>query len=308
MGFFDSVLNAIGKAVNVVMYAAGTISGIAFAGTVEFIQVACEKFVEHRSKNRATNLSLSNRPVHNQTRALNDEITDLEAKCRRDRSLNRTDQQRLLGLYEQRDSLKQQLCQNNELVMAERIADGKGFYDNLHITNVNTHVLQFHVGQTVFGKRCRQCGRPMVLQWKQGMATVAMSDFFWGCIGFYEGVRHQEPFQQTDMNLFTRIDRPEFEISTGQLSNIIMLPGPRQNVTSRMRSARQQETEVYLCPIHNEPMVLREKKDAQGLLDQFFLGCPRWSHKDGGCHQVVKLKSPGQLASALEAYYGRGII
>jgi len=55
-------------------------------------------------------------------------------------------------------------------------------------------------------------------------------------------------------------------------------------------------------------MVLREKKDAHGLLDQFFFGCPRWSPKDGGCSQIVKLKSPGQLASALEAYYGRGIM
>ncbi len=308
MGFFDEVLNAIGKVVNVVMYAAGTITGIALAGTVEFVQVACEKFGEYRSKNRTTNLALANKPVHRKTRELNDAISELERKKARDRSLNRNDHQRLIGLYEQRDKLKQEVWHNNELVMTERMVDGKGVYDNLHITDVNTHVLQFHVGQTVFGKRCRQCGRPMILQWKQGMATVTMSNFFWGCIGFYEGVRHNEPFHQTDMNLFTRIDRPEFEVSTSQLNSILQLPAPRQHVAKRLSEARKQETEVYLCPIHNEPMVLREKKGAHGLLDQFFFGCPRWSPKDGGCSQIVKLKSPGQLASALEAYYGRGIM
>jgi len=72
---------------------------------------------------------------------------------------------------------------------------------------------------------------------------------------------------------------------------------------------KQEVTDVYLCPVHNEPMILREKKDADGLLDQYFFGCPRWSPKHGqGCSQIVKLKSPAQLASALEAFYGRGII
>lgn len=308
MGLFDDVLNVIGKAVNVVMYAAGTIVGIALAGTAEFLQVTCEKYGEYRAKNRATNLQLANRPVHSQTRLLNDEIGELEQKKRRDRGLNRADHQRLIGLYEQRDGLKSEIRQNNELILAERMVEGKGVYDNLRITDINTHVLQFHVGQTVFGKRCRQCGKPMVLQWKQGMATVTMSDFFWGCIGFYEGERHMEPFRQADMQLFTRVDRPEFEVSTQQLNTILQLPAPKQHVIKRLSGAKQQETEVYLCPIHNEPMVLREKKDAHGLLDQFFFGCPRWSPKEGGCSQIVKLKSPGQLASALEAYYGRGIM
>ena len=95
MGFFDEVLNAIGKVVNVVMYAAGTITGIALAGTVEFIQVACEKFGEFRSKNRSTNLKLANKPIHGQTRLLNGEIGELERKKARDRSLGRDGHQRL---------------------------------------------------------------------------------------------------------------------------------------------------------------------------------------------------------------------
>ena len=308
MGFLDQVLNALGKVVNVVMYAAGTITGIAVAGVVEFTQVAFEKFGEYRAKNRNTNLSQANQPVLLLTKDLNNEIMELELKKNRDRSLNQYENQKLIGLYEQRHQLKDQVRNNNELLMVERMQNGQGIYDSVHITDSNTHVLQFHVGQTVFGKRCSRCGRPMTLQWKQGMQTVSMSDFFWGCIGFYEGVRHHERFTQADMDLFTRVDRPEFELSSQELSMVLAMPGPKQSVIKRMSDVKRQETDVYLCPAHNEPMVLREKKDAQGLLDQFFFGCPRWSASNGTCRQIVKLKSPAQLASALEAFYGRGIM
>lgn len=297
MGLFDEVLNLIGKAVNVVMYAAGTVVGITLAGTVEFCQVAYEKYGEFRAKNRSVNLAIANKPVHLLTSNINDEITELERKKNRDRSLNQGDSQRLNSLYAQRDNLKDEVRKNSELFLIEKMQAGKGVYDSVHINNINTHILQFHVGQTVFGKRCRQCGRPMILQWKQGMQTVAMSEFFWGCIGFYEGVRHNEPFMQSDMDLFTRIDRPEFEISSKELSNVIVMPGPKANITKRMNGIKQEQTDVYLCPVHNEPMVLREKKDANGLLDQYFFGCPRWLPAQGGCSQIVKLKSPAQTCA-----------
>lgn len=308
MGFFDDVLSVIGKVVNVVMYAAGTLTGIAAAGLVEFAQIAYEKYGEFRARNRSVNLGLANRPIHRATIELNNEILELEQKKYRDRRLNQHDDQRLTSLYTQRDNLKDEIRTNNELLMVEKMKNGQGVYESVHINNANTHILQFHVGQTVFGKRCRQCGRPMILQWKQGMQAIAMSDFFWGCIGFYEGVRHNELFMQSDMDLFTRVDRPEFQVSSQQLGNIILLPGPKSNINKRMSDIKQEQTDVYLCPIHNEPMVLREKKDANGLLDQYFFGCARWGLGNGGCNQIVKLKSPAQLASALEAFYGRGIL
>ncbi len=308
MGFFDDVLNVIGKVFNVVMYAAGTVTGITAAGVAEFTQVAYEKYGEFRAKNRSANLTLVNKPIHNATKDLNDQILELELKKRKDHTLSQNDNQRLTSLYSKRDNLKDEIRSNNEMLMTEKMQNGQGTYDSIHINNVNSHILQFHVGQTVFGKRCRQCGRPMVLQWKQGMQTVSMTDFFWGCIGFYEGLRHHEAFNQGDMDLFTRIDRPEFEMSSQALSNIVVLSGPKSNITKRMSDIKREQTDVYLCPIHNEPMVLREKKDALGLLDQYFFGCPRWLPNSLGCSQIVKLKSPAQLASALEAFYGRGIL
>jgi len=308
MGFFDDVMYGIGKVFNGVMYAAGTITGIAAAGVVEFAQVAYEKYEEFRARNRSVNLTLANKSIHNATKELNDQILDLESKKRRDYSLNENDSQFLASLYSKRDNLKNEMRNNNELIMTEKMQNGHGTYDSIHINNLNSHILQFHVGQTVFGKRCSRCGRPMVLQWKQGMNTVSMSDFFWGCIGFYEGLRHTEAFEQSDMDLFTRSDRPEFEISSQELSNIAMLPGPKSNIKNRMNEIKREQTDIYLCPIHNEPMILREKKNAQGVLDQYFFGCPRWLPNGRGCSQIVKLKSPAQLASALEAYYGRGIL
>ena len=308
MGLFDDVLNFIGKAVNVVMYAAGTVVGIAAAGVIEFSQVAYEKYGEFRAKNRTVNLTLSNKSIHIATKEINDQIQEIELKKRRDNKLTYNDSQLLNSLYQRRDSLKDEIRGNNELLIVEKMQNQEGVYNSIHVHNVNSHILQFHVGQTVFGKRCRQCQRPMTLQWKIGMHTLLMTDFFWGCIGFYEGIKHFEPFVQSDMDLFTRVDRPEFEMSSQTLSNIIMMPGPQTSITKRMNDIKKEQTDVYLCPIHNEPMVVREKKDAQGLLDQYFFGCSRWLPNGQGCGQIVKLKSPAQLSSALEAFYGRGIL
>jgi predicted aconitase len=50
-------------------------------------------------------------------------------------------------------------------------------------------------------------------------------------------------------------------------------------------------------------MILREKKEHNGsVLDMFYLGCPHL-----GCKQVVKLKSPAQLAAFLRRKEGKGI-
>jgi hypothetical protein len=308
MAFFDDVLRFIGNVVDTVVYAAGTIVGIAAVKVVEFTEIARDKYHEYRARNKNVDLEKANTPFYQETHNLNDEIIELEAKQRRDRSLNQYDQQRLTSLYQKRELLKEHVRTNKELLIAERMDRGDGTYDSVLVQSFNSHIIQFHVGQTVFGKRCRQCGRPMTLQWKQGMQTVSMSDFFWGCIGFYEGLKHNEPFVQADMNLFTRVDRPEFEVSSQQLGSMLLLPGPKENVNKRMKEIKQQQTDVYLCPVHNEQMIVREKKDAEGLLDQYFFGCPRWKPDGNGCTQLVKLKSPAQLASALEAFYGRGVL
>ncbi|TKB07460.1 hypothetical protein [Desulforhopalus sp. IMCC35007] len=59
MGFMDDIFGIIGKAVNVVMYAAGTITGIAAAGVVHFAEVAIEKYEEYREKNSSLKLEVA---------------------------------------------------------------------------------------------------------------------------------------------------------------------------------------------------------------------------------------------------------
>ncbi|BDD88847.1 hypothetical protein [Desulfofustis limnaeus] len=308
MRFLDEVFDLLGSVTNAVMYAAGTVVGIAAAGVVEFAQVSIEKYNEYRERNRSVNLSLQNRSVHTSLSQINDSIVDLERKKRRDGALSHGEKDQLLSLCSQREDLVGEIRNNKELLMIEHLKENQEHFDSVRINNENTHILQFHVGQAVFGKKCRICGKPMVLQWRRGLSTVGMSDFFWGCISYYEGgSQHTEPFVQSDLDLFTKINRKEFEIPASVLADIVRNPGPQSSITRRMNGVKQEQTDVYLCPVHLEPMVLREKREADGLLDQYFFGCPRWLPNRQGCNQIVKLKSPAQLASALEAFYGNGI-
>jgi len=144
----------------------------------------------------------------------------------------------------------------------------------------------------------------MLLQFRRGQYSIGMNDFFWSCVGWYEDHSHNvtESFKLADMDLFTRVDRPEFEVTASELGNIIQMPGPANSVSKRLSEAKNTATDVYFCSIHQEGMILREKKIPEGLLDQYFFSCPRYE-----CQQLVKIKSPAQLASALEAFYGRGI-
>ena len=68
------------------------------------------------------------------------------------------------------------------------------------------------------------------------------------------------------------------------------------------------ENPTFCCPIHSEPMRLRRKRDAEGLLDLYFYGCPRWKADGTGCNYLQKLKSAAQLAAALETTTGRGLL
>lgn len=118
-------------------------------------------------------------------RDVNDEIDEYEDKRFRDGRLNEYDQHQLNRLHCRREDKAELLAQTNEIVIANQVAEGVGTYDNVNVTDVNTHILQFHVGQTVFGKTCPRCDRPMVLQWQRHLETVRMSDFFWGCTGYF---------------------------------------------------------------------------------------------------------------------------
>lgn len=308
MGLFSRALNLVGNlARNVAFIAAGALVDISHEA-VQTIEAIKTEYRKYRHQNKNINLTQDNKAITVEVKVVNDEAFELEEKKIKDGRLNEYEQYQLNELYERRNTLRDRIGENREVIIAEEITNDSREYGNVLIQDSNSHVLQFHVGQAVFGKKCL-CGKPMILQFARNQYSINMAGFFWSCIGYYDGThKNIEKFTQYDMNLFTRIDRPEFQISTQQLGNILSLPGSSENVEKRMGKIKNHPTDIYLCPIHNEPMVLKEKRGAQGLLDQYFLGCPRWKAGNNGCTQVVKIKSPAQLASILEAFYGRGIL
>ena len=302
-------MQAVGTMVAVAAVAVGTVvigtavAAYAAAGVIRSV------LDDYQRSGRRTDAAGERARREREIRDVNSLIVELEEKRGRDGRLNEYDAHELDGLYRGRDERASLLVEANGLVIADRMSAGTGTYDNLHVTDVNTHILQFHAGQAVFGKSCSRCGMPMVLQWQQRLESVRMSDFFWGCAGFYAGTcRNVEPFRQSDMDLFTRTDREEFTIGTAQLSLIARQPESVRTVRRRMNEIVNEPNSTYYCPIHHEPMVLRRKKGAETLRDLYFYRCPRWRPTGVSCGQIVKLKSAAQLSAALETSTGRGVL
>lgn len=300
MGFFNSLAKSFIKSVTSV---GATIVGVAAHLSMEF---------KHAVKETVFKLQADwgdHREGLKKTKSLNDEIEELEVKRGRDGGLNQYDRARLSELYDQRNKLREEIDESKEKLLAHQISENESSYNSLSIQDQNLHILQFHVGQSVVGKKCPTCGKPMVLQWKRHSSVVSMSQFGWGCTGYYDNTcKTWRQFMHQDFNLFSKTDRPEFQLSNATFNKIVSYPSSQKGVIKRMNEIKNTENDDYLCPVHNEPMVLKEKRDFEGLLDQYFLGCPRWRANNTGCNQIVKLKSAGQVAAVLEKHYGRGIL
>lgn len=306
MSLFTNVLTKIlTKAAEAIFLTAGTVIGITAAVADRAIELMADEYRKYQGTSQAIASKERSKRLTLEIKEINEGILELEQKQQRDGFLKEDDRHALHNLNEGRDNIRKLILNDRELIVAENIYLGKGEYGSINITSTNSHILQFHVGQTVFGKKCHKCSKPMILQFRRGQYSIGMNDFFWSCVGWYEDHNHNvtESFKATDMDLFTRVDRPEFEVTAPVLGSLIQMPGPAKSVSKRLSEAKNTATDVYFCPIHQEGMILREKRIPEGLLDQYFFSCPR-----NECEQLVKIKSPAQLASALEAFYGRGIL
>ena len=309
MGILESLLQVAATAV-------GTLIVQAVDTTLKIASDIRTVYLEFRARKREVDSHFEKRQREEKKRReqemhdINSEIVDFEEKCYRDGNLNEYDEVRLNDLYQRRDSKIIELSKVNEILIADRVYHGGDDYGSIIVSDPNTHILQFHVGQTVFGKRCSRCNRSMVLQWQRGLDVVSMRDFFWGCAGWYGGqCRNTEHFMHSDMGLFTNTNREAFSLDTETFTSLVLKPGPSQYVQKKMNEIEGEENDTYYCPEHYEPMVLRQKNDPQGLLDMYFYGCPRWNPKGPPtCRQIVKLKSAAQLAAALETQTGQGIL
>jgi len=212
-------------------------------------------------------------------------------------------------LHRQRAELAKQLDALDQTTTAADIVREEEKYDVLQIDAQLTHILQYHLGQVTFNKNCHACGRAMILQSKVQTAVAATNDFFWACIGYYRNkkpCRTSVPLSSNDLNLFVNVRRREFELAPAELSEIVLEQRPGLvrtaicDMIGYLRRTRQ-GIQGYRCPIHKERLVLREKLLSDGLLDQFFLGCPRHDVYGNGCNYVVKIKSPAQFSAVFEA-------
>ena len=297
MGFWSSLFKGVCVAVGTIVGAVVTLAGV----VVDAIQD------ELRRRRQGTQ---SKEKLQSDIQNLNDEILEYERKRARDGWLNENNLYEYNNLLEKRNSIKEEYYDAQEVAVAKKVAQDSGSYDFVNVIENNSQIILFHAGQTSVGKICPHCGRQMKIQFRRGISNPSLPDFFWGCTGYYSypTCKHTELFIPTDLNLFTKVDRPEFDITNEQLSNITLLPGSKNNIIKRMNGAKNQAIDNYICPVHGETLVVKEKHDADGLLDQYFLSCPRWQPARQGCEYVEKIKSPAQLASVLESFYGRGIL
>ncbi len=305
MGFFKQLLHTAGIFLETAVYAAGTLAAYVGDKAGKLARVAKQAYHDYKSRNIPQE-KRDNRSTLGQVNGL---ISDLEAKRRRNGGLSHYDAHDLNNLYSRRKSLIDEALEFHEMETAKDIAENQGDFDDVEVHENNIHIVQFHVGQAVSNKRCPACQKPMQLQWQRGTLKAGFNDLFWGCTGFYDDSCHKTlRFMSQDAYLFTKTTRPEFQISAGQLNNIVMKPSSQIIIKKRINDLRDEVVEKYLCPVHGVELVLKQKNGAEGLLDLYFLGCPMWNGTDSGCNFVMKLKSAAQLASLLEATTGRGLL
>lgn len=159
------------------------------------------------------------------------------------------------------------------------------------------------MGQVVLEKKCAEpgCGKPMILQSRRRLdgSLYCLDDFFWSCTGYYSNLPFKcnatKKFQAKDIALLHKSDIFEFQVSQSDLSRIFNDKSVQKATINRVK---------YHLRDKDVPMILREKREHKGVaLDMFFLACP---HPQ--CRQLVKFKSPAQLAAYLSRKEGRGIL
>lgn len=202
------------------------------------------------------------------------------------------------------------------------IVDEDQAFEPVTVDDENAHLIDMVVGKSTYGKDCRICRRAMILQWDRRVETPRLSDFFWGCSGWYillgpdrHACYYKEGLLPADYDIFANMRRPEFAGTARDLSKLVLDPGKRSRIRAALDSIRDAHKRDrkglahYRCPVHGETLRLRRKRQADdSLLDEYFLGCPRWLPDHAGCNFLIKLKSPARISAALEAGLGDGAV
>lgn len=258
--------------------------------------------------------------VERELQDVNDRIQRLRKRYQENGSVSPADKRQWQDLRERRQEFNAHIRDLERGTNAAEIANDEKNYDSIKITDDTAHVLIYHVGQSTFSKTCA-CGRTMVLQWPRKIVTPTLKDFFWACSGWWiEGPRGRVcnkklKMSDGDFNLFAKLDKPEFRQDGSDLTRIVIDPNRAKRVRAALESIRDEHKKrrlgikIYRCPTHGESLVLqRKRKAARDILDEYFLGCPRWLPGGTGCTFLVKLKTAAQISSVLDSETKQGVI
>ncbi|MBP6739730.1 MAG: hypothetical protein KA146_07050 [Leptospiraceae bacterium] len=281
--------------------------GSLIVDVVNTVKTIYESLKQFFKENDSVKKEVNASKIIKDSKIINQEITELKKKKVKDGFLSEYELDNISKLKNQLDENFQTLQKSKENESLNNFANSPNNFDSYEITNQTVHILQYHLGQTIFGKKCPKCGNQLLLQFPKDKAIVMLKDFFWGCSGFYlSECKYSSSVTLEDIKLLSKSNIEEFHTDSDTLNKIFSNATVKKGVEARVKKYLNEEHENYFCPIHKVPLVLREKKDFDGALDQFFLGCSLWSN--GNCTYVLKIKSAGQLAALLEKNEGKGIL
>lgn len=311
MGFFSGLFNGLGTILGVLAETVSAVVSSIFDGYESY----------RRGGGAVKNVAVAEaQRQKDRLRDVNDEIIALRNRHMTRGSSSDQERQRRNELSEERNELLGKVNRAKEIKAVEKILDTEAQIQKIEVDLDTTHVLQYNAFADTLGKKCRICGRQMKLQWTRDLTVAKPKDFFWGCTGWYvkpgQGTpcNHRESFQRNDYGLMTDTSATEFTVTSEEFGEILTNPETQQIIASRVQdlqsdlSKRKQGVELVSCPVHGEHMVLRKKNNPAGLLDMYFLACPRWQSNDQGCPFIEKLKSGSQLAALLRSETGSGIL
>jgi len=314
MSFFSSLFKSVFTAASLVV-------NVAVEATKAIIDTATTIWNESGSQSDMKEAKSKEERADGELTEINDELQLLLKRLKERGSLSESQKRRAEYLRDRRNELKQDITEVGELRTTQDIAENSGEFEHISIDDEHAHIIQGNVGVSTYGKTCPNCHRDMVIQWQRDVTTVSVNDFFWGCSGWYvkmfngsQACRTTIPLTKSDLDIFAKTDSLESKINNKELSDLILLPEPQKIIVERIEDLRSDKNdknegaELYRCPTHGEKLILRKKKQATGLLDQYFLGCPKWKPNDLGCGYIVKLKSPMQLTTLLKQETGSGIL
>ncbi len=316
MGFFSGLFKAV---VTVGRAVAGAIAPVV-RGIVEGAKYLINEVATLYSTTVRDEPATQRERNERELQQVNEEVMGLRKRHQQNNGLTQQEKRRWEELKHRRDELNEAIADIDQETTAQDIVTEEKHYKAVAITNDTAHILQYHVGQSAYNKTCT-CGRVMVLQWNRQTATAGLRDFFWGCSGWYEqtngrpACKRSAPLTHDDLNLFANLNRTEFEIDSATLTREVVNPTKARRIRQALDSVRgsQQSKRMgiatYRCPIHGESLRLRRKNQSSDqILDEYFLGCPRWLPENKGCNFIVKLKSAAQISSVLNTEQRVGVL